>query len=279
MAQRRALGRGLETLIPGADPSGAAQVPVEEIALGKLQPRRSMDDAKLNDLAASIKLHGVLSPIILRREGGRLEVVAGERRLRAARLAGLKAVPAVVRELSSGQALEVALVENLQREDLNPIEQAEAFLRLQEEFGLTQEEVARRVGRDRSSVANALRLLKLPKQVRADLVTGALSEGHARALLGLERAVDQLKAREEAVRLGLSVRVTEALVRRMKRPGSPKRRRQAGEPSVRAAEDALRQALGTKVRISRRGAGGTIEVEFYSMEDLDRIYEVIRGRG
>ena len=279
MAQRRALGRGLEALIPGADPSGAIQVPIEEVAPGKLQPRRSMDDAKLNELVASIKVHGVLSPIILRREGGRLEVVAGERRLRAARMAGLDSIPAVVKELSSGQALEVALVENLQREDLNPIERAEAYLRLQEQFGLTQEEVAKRLGRERSSVANALRLLKLPKQVRADLVTGALSEGHARALLGLERAADQLKTRDEAVRLGLSVRATEALVRRLKRPVGLKRRRAAGEPAVRAAEDGLRQALGTKVRIARKGSGGRIEVEFYSMEDLDRIYERICGRG
>lgn len=279
MAQRRALGRGLEALIPGADPSGAIQVPIEEIAPGKLQPRRSMDDAKLNELAASIKVHGVLSPIILRREGGRLQVVAGERRLRAARAAGLASVPALVKELSSGQALEVALVENLQREDLNPIEQAEAYLRLQEEFGLTQEEVARRVGRDRSSVANALRLLRLPKQIRADLIAGALSEGHARALLGLERGADQLRARGEAVRRGLSVRATEALVGRLKRPGRPRRRRPAGEPAVRAAEDALRQALATKVRIARKGTGGTIEVEFYSMEDLERIYERICGHG
>ena len=279
MAQRKALGRGLEALIPGADPSGAIQVPIEEVSPGRLQPRRSMDDAKLNELAASIKVHGVLSPIILRRESGRLEVVAGERRLRAARMAGLASIPAVVKELSSGQALEGALVENLQREDLNPIERAEAYLRLQEGFGLTQEQVAKRLGRERSSVANALRLLKLPKQVRADLVTGALSEGHARALLGLERAADQLKAREEAVRLGLSVRATEALVRRLKRPAGLKRRRPAGEPSVRAAEDSLRQALGTKVRIARKGTGGTIEVEFYSMEDLDRIYELICGRG
>jgi ParB family chromosome partitioning protein len=279
MPQRRALGRGLETLIPGADPSGAIQIPVEEITLGKLQPRRSMDDAKLKELAASVKTHGVLSPIILRREGGRLQVVAGERRLRAARMAGLSSIPALVKELSSSQALEVALVENLQREDLNPIEQAEAYLRLQEEFGLTQEEVARRVGRDRSSVANALRLLRLPKQIRADLVAGVLSEGHARAFMGLERATDQLKAREEAVRRGLSVRATEALVRRMKQPAGLQRRRGGADPSVRGAEDALRQALGTKVRIARKGAGGTIEVEFYSMEDLERIYERICGRG
>jgi ParB family chromosome partitioning protein len=261
MPQRRALGRGLETLIPGADRSGAIQVPIEEVAPGRLQPRRSMDDAKLKELADSIKIHGVLSPIILRREGGRLEVVAGERRLRAARMAGLGSIPAVVKELSSGEALEVALVENLQREDLNPIERAEAYFRLQEEFGLTQEEVAKRLGRERSSVANALRLLRLPKQVRADLVAGALSEGHARA------------------RLGLSVRATEALVRRLRRRSSVQPRRPPADPSVRAAEDALRQALGTKVKIARKGAGGTIEVEFYSMEDLERIYERICGRG
>ena len=279
MAQRRALGRGLEALIPGGDASGVIYIAVEEIALGQFQPRRSIDEARLNELAASIAVHGVLSPIILRREGGRLEVVAGERRLRAARMAGLSAVPAVVKELSGGQALELALVENLQREDLNPIEQAEAYLRLQEEFGLTQEEVARRVGRDRSSVANALRLLKLPKQVRADVVAGILSEGHARALLGLERGAEQVKARDQAVRLGLSVRGIEALVRRMKRPARVKRRAPIGQPAVRAAEDALRQALGTKVGIARKGAGGTIEVEFYSMEDLDRIYERICGRG
>ncbi|MDE2059389.1 MAG: ParB/RepB/Spo0J family partition protein [candidate division NC10 bacterium] len=279
MAQRRALGRGLEALIPGADLSGTIQVRIEEIAPGTLQPRRSMNDSKLNELAASIKAHGVLLPILLRREGGRLEVVAGERRLRAARIAGLDTVPAFVKELSSSQALEVALVENLQREDLNPIEAAEAYLRLQDEFGLTQEEVARRVGRDRSSVTNALRLLKLPKQVQADLVEGALSEGHARALLGLERGADQIKARDEVIRRGLSVRATEALVRRLKQAVDPQPRLAVSEPTIRAAEDTLRQALGTKVQICRKGKGGTIEVEFYSMEDLDRIYERILGHG
>ncbi|CBE70028.1 MAG: ParB/RepB/Spo0J family partition protein [Candidatus Methylomirabilis oxygeniifera] len=276
MAQRRALGRGLETLIPAGDPSGVLQIRVEEIALGSSQPRRSMNDSKLNELASSIKAHGVLLPILLRREGGRLEVVAGERRLRAARMAGLDTVPALVKELSSSQALEVALIENLQREDLNPIEQAEAYLRLQDEFGLTQEEVARRVGRDRSSVANALRLLKLPKPIQADLVEGVLSEGHARALLGLDRTVDQIKVRDEAIRRGLSVRTTEVLVRRLKQTDSaPQRRQTASEPAILAAEDALRQALGTKVQICRKGKGGTIEVEFYSTGDLDRIYERI----
>ncbi|HWQ69481.1 MAG TPA: ParB/RepB/Spo0J family partition protein [Patescibacteria group bacterium] len=278
MAQRRALGRGLETLIPAGEPSGVLQIRVEEIAPGTSQPRRSMNDSKLNELASSIKAHGVLLPILLRREGGRLEVVAGERRLRAARMAGLEVVPALVKELSSSQALEVALIENLQREDLNPIEAAEAYLRLQDEFGLTQEEVARRVGRDRSSVANALRLLKLPKQIQADLVEGALSEGHARALLGLDRPADQIKARDEAIRRTLSVRATEALVRRLKQVGSSPRRPSASEPTIHAAEDALRQALGTKVQICRKGKGGTIEVEFYSMGDLERIYERICGQ-
>ncbi|MBZ0169271.1 chromosome partitioning protein [Candidatus Methylomirabilis lanthanidiphila] len=277
MAQRRALGRGLETLIPGADLSGVMQVRIEEIAPGTSQPRHSMNDAKLNELAASIKAHGVLLPILLRRDGGRLEVVAGERRLRAARIAGLDTVPALVKEFSSSQALEVALVENLQREDLNPIEQAEAYLRLQDEFGLTQEEVARRVGRDRSSVANALRLLKLPTQVQGDLVDGTLSEGHARALLGLERAADQIRARDETIRRGLSVRATETLVRRLKQVDTAPKRPVASEPAILAAEDALRQALGTKVHICKKGKGGTIEVEFYSTDDLDRIYERICG--
>jgi ParB family chromosome partitioning protein len=277
MAQRKALGRGLETLIPGADAPDVIQVAVEEISPGPFQPRRSMDDAKLQDLAASIRAHGVLSPLILRREGGRLEVVAGERRLRAARIAGLARVPAVVKELSSSQALEVALVENLQREDLNPIEEAEAYARLQEEFGFTQEEVARRVGRDRSTVANAVRLLKLPKQVRSDLVAGRLTEGHARALLGLDRSSDVLKARDAAVQGGLSVRATEALVRRMKQPPRSKARERQGEPGLRAAEDALRHSLGTKVQIVRKGSGGRIEIEFYSLEDLTRIYEKICG--
>lgn len=279
MVQRKALGKGLDALIPGADPAGVMQIRIEEIATGTAQPRHSMNDSKLHELAVSIQTHGVLLPILLRREGGRLEVVAGERRLRAARMAGLDTVPALVKEFSSSQALEVALVENLQREDLNPIEAAEAYLRLQDEFGMTQEEVARRVGRDRSSVANALRLLKLPKQVQTDLVEGTLSEGHARALLGLERGADQLKARDATIHGGLSVRATEALVRRLKQTDNRKRRPAAGEPAILAAEDALRQALGTKIRICRKGTGGTIEVQFYSMEDLDRIYERICGRG
>jgi len=205
--------------------------------------------------------------------------VAGERRIRAARLAGLTRVPAIVREASNAQALEMALVENLQREDLNPLEAAEAYQRLIEEFGLTQEEVAQRVGRDRSSVANALRLLRLPRRIREDIAAGSLSEGHARALLGLERQADQLKARDRIVAKGLSVRAAEALVRRLKRgdgKGAP--RPAAANPNLQALEEQLRQVLGTKVRIARTGPGGTIEISFFSDEDLTRLVELLAGQ-
>jgi ParB family chromosome partitioning protein len=205
--------------------------------------------------------------------------VAGERRVRAARLAGLTRIPAVIREASNAQALEMALVENLQREDLNPMEAAEAYRRLIEEFELTQEEVAARLGRDRSSVTNALRLLRLPKRLREDLVGGVVSEGHARALLGLERAADQLKARDLIVKRGLSVRAAEALVRRMRR-GAPRPggRPRTGDPNLRALEDRLRAVLGTKVRIlPARAGGGTLEISFFSDEDLTRLVDVIGG--
>jgi len=221
----------------------------------------------------------VLTPVVVRRAPRGYQVVAGERRVRAARLAGLTRIPAVIREASNAQALEMALVENLQREDLNPMEAAEAYRRLIEEFELTQEEVAERLGRDRSSVANALRLLRLPKRLREDLVAGILSEGHARALLGLERAADQLRARDLIVKRGLSVRATEAQVRRMRR-GAPRAggRPRTGNPNLQALEDRLRVVLGTKVRIRPGSAGGgTLEISFFSDEDLTRLVDLIGG--
>jgi ParB family chromosome partitioning protein len=191
-------------------------------------------------------------------------------------LAGLTRIPAIVKEASNAQALEMALVENLQREDLNPVEAAEAYRRLTEEFGLTQEEVAERLGRDRSSVANALRLLRLPRRLREDLASGILSEGHARALLGLERATDQLKARDLVVKRGLTVRATEALVRRLRQgPVGPGGRPRSGDPNLHALEDRLRVALGTKIRILRDGKGGTLEISFFSDEDLTRLVELL----
>lgn len=281
MVQRRGLGRGLGALIPGGEGAGATplEIPLAELESNPLQPRHQFDQSALEELAATIRVHGVLTPVVVRRSPRGYQVVAGERRVRAARLAGLTRVPAVIREASNAQALEMALVENLQREDLNPVEAAEAYRRLTEEFGLTQEEVAQRVGRDRSSVANVLRLLRLPRRLREDVASGTLSEGHARALLGLEKAGDQLRARELVLRRGLTVRATEALVRRLRRPpagggGRPR----TGDPNLRALEDRLRVALGAKIRITRDGGRGTLEISFFSDEDLTRLVELITGR-
>ncbi|MGH7370875.1 MAG: ParB/RepB/Spo0J family partition protein, partial [Candidatus Methylomirabilales bacterium] len=213
---RQALGRGLEALIPLAKgESGIVEIPLIEIRPSPFQPRKRFDDKKLDELAASVRAQGILSPVIVRQILGGYELVAGERRLRAAERAGLERIPAVVREMSNAEMLEVALIENVQREDLNPVEEAEVYRRLIEEFGLTQEEMAGRIGKDRASIANALRLLKLPHPLREDLIEGTMSAGHGRALLGLEGR-DQLKAREAVIRRGLSVRATELLVKRLK---------------------------------------------------------------
>jgi ParB family chromosome partitioning protein len=280
MAQKRGLGRGLGALIPGAVP---VQPTVQELPLTALdnnpfQPRKHFNQAALEELASTIREHGILTPVVARRVPAGFQIIAGERRIRAARLAGLTHVPTIVKEASDSQALQLALVENLQREDLNPLEAAEAYQRLVEEHGLTQEELASRLGRDRSSVANSLRLLRLPKRIRDDVAAGTLSEGHARALLGLEKPADQLKARDTVVRRGLTVRATEALVRRLRGVDPVRKVRAFGQdPNWDALEDQLRMALGTKVRILREGSGGTIHVTFFSADDLTRIADVILG--
>ncbi|MDZ4339202.1 MAG: ParB/RepB/Spo0J family partition protein [candidate division NC10 bacterium] len=275
---RQALGRGLEALLPvGREEPGILEIPLAKIRPSPFQPRKRFDDAKLDELAASIRTRGVLSPVIVRQTPDGYELVAGERRVRAAERAGLDRVPAVVREMSNAEMLEVALIENLQREDLNPVEEAEVYRRLVEEFNLTQEEIASRVGKDRASVANTLRLLKLPPRIREDLIEGRLSAGHGRALLALEGRDLLLKAREAILRRSLSVRATELLVKRLKAaPADRARRRQGG--ALAAAEEQLRRALATKVRIVRQGRRGRIEVEFYSEEDLERLIEKICGR-
>ncbi len=282
MVQKRGLGKGLGALIPGAEGlgPGTREIPLEELERNPFQPRRHFDQAALEELAATIREHGILTPVVVRRVAGGYQVVAGERRIRAARLAGLTRVPAVVREASDAQALEMALVENLQREDLNPLESAEAYQRLIEEFSLTQEEVAERLGRDRSSVANTLRLLRLPQRIQEDVASGTLSEGHARALLGLEKAADQLKVRDLVVKKGHTVRATEALVRRW-RDGTVRKtsKRRTTDPNVGALEDRLRTALGTKVRIVREGKGGILQISFFSADDLTRIADhILEGR-
>jgi ParB family chromosome partitioning protein len=278
MVQRRGLGKGLGALIPTVEPVAPAvqDVPLSELEINPFQPRKHFDQAALEDLASTIREHGILTPVVVRRVPGGFQIIAGERRIRAARLAGLTHVPTIVKEASDSQALQMALVENLQREDLNPLEAAEAYQRLVEEFGLTQEELAGRVGRDRSSVANSLRLLRLPQQIRDDVAAGTLSEGHARALLGLDKSADQLRARAIVISRGLTVRATEALVRRL-RGAQPSRKPRTAvqDPNWVALEDQLRTALGTKVQIARDGAGGAIQITFFSHDDLTRIVDLI----
>ncbi|MFQ5882479.1 MAG: ParB/RepB/Spo0J family partition protein [Candidatus Methylomirabilales bacterium] len=277
---RQALGRGLEALIPPRrDELGVVEVPLAEIRRSPFQPRKRFDDKALDDLTTSIRAHGLLSPVIVRQTPGGYELVAGERRLRAAQRAGLDRIPAVVREISNAEMLEVALIENLQREDLNPIEEAEVYRRLIEEFDLSQGTVAERVGRDRASIANTLRLLKLPPRIRQDLIEGSLSAGHARALLAVDGEALQLKAREAVIRRGLSVRATELLVRRLKAlPVVQSRKLKRPSPQIAHLEEHLRRALATRVRIIRSGRRGRIEIEFYSEEDLDRLISEICGR-
>ena len=287
LERRPALGKGLSALIPDApEPvrSGAMEVDIDLLSPNEQQPRLTMDDAKLEELARSVKSNGIIQPILVRRDGARYRIIAGERRWRAAQRAGLQHVPVVVREVSQGdqQLLELALIENLQRENLNPVDEALAYQRLAEDFSLTQDQIAAAVGKDRSSVANFMRLLKLPEEVRGDLAAGSLSTGHARALLPLPDAAAQRQAAREVISKGMSVRETEALVKRLL---AQKPARQATRPSeapkdvhTRAAEDRLRFALGTKVRIVRRGRGGRLEVDFTSEAELNRIFELITSQ-
>jgi ParB family chromosome partitioning protein len=270
----------LEALIPSAGPGQPTvrDLPIAELENNPFQPRKHFDEAALEELASTIREHGILTPVVARRVADGFQIIAGERRIRAARLAGLTRVPTIIKEANDAQALEMALVENLQREDLNPLEAAHAYQRLVEEFGLTQEELAGRLGRDRSSVANSLRLLRLPKKIQEDVAAGSITEGHARALLGLERPADQLKARDIVVKRGLTVRATEALVRRLRGSDAKKPVPAPGQDAnLVALEDQLRAALGAKVRIVRDGRGGTLHIGFFSNDDLTRIADIILG--
>jgi ParB family transcriptional regulator, chromosome partitioning protein len=285
LERRPALGKGLSALIPDVvEPAkpGVLELDVDRLDPNDQQPRLQMDQTRLEELAASIKSNGIIQPILVRRAGDRYQIIAGERRWRAAQRAGLTKVPVVVRDVSAGdkQVLELALIENLQREGLNPIDEALAYQRLANEFSLTQEQIAAAVGKDRSSVANFMRLLKLPEEVRGDLASGALSTGHARALLALADAAGQRQAAREVIARALSVRETESLVKRLASPS--KTPADATEPATdvhtRAAEDRMRFALGTKVKIIRRGTRGRIEVEFGSEAELNRLFEYIVDR-
>jgi ParB family chromosome partitioning protein len=287
--KRPALGKGLSALIPDVPESSrsiGSEIDIDLLTPSRRQPRGRIDDEKLGELARSIASNGIIQPIVVQKTGNTYRIIAGERRWRAAQLAGLHKVPVTIRDLpdaSDRQMLEIALVENIQRENLNPIDEAQAYQRLGDEFGLTQEQIADAVGKDRSSVANYVRLLKLPDEVRADLVSGALSMGHARALLALPDPAAQRHVAREAISRALSVRDTEALVRKLIAPASAKPAAAAPPPQpadvhTRAAEDRMRFALGTRVRIIRRGTGGKIEIEFTSEAELNRLYEHITAQ-
>lgn len=275
-AQRKALGRGLSALLgtPDLESDRLREIDVERIIPNSYQPRKSFDNNTLDELAVSIRTHGIVQPIVVRSlQDGVFEIVAGERRWRAAQRVGLVRVPALVREAEEHQALELALVENVQREDLNPIDQAHAYQRLLSEFGMTQEEVARRVGKSRAGVANLLRLLKLPGEIQQWLLEGRLTVGHAKALLSLSGTAAMLDAAREIIQGNYSVRQAEDLVARPgKRPDSAKKGQLAGDPNVRAALVALERALGTKVSIRKVNGHGKIEIHFHSSEELDRLY-------
>ena len=281
MEKRPALGKGLSALIPDVPDvrmsGGTMDIDVDQIAPSDHQPRHRFEDARLDELAQSIKANGVIQPIVVRKVDGGYRIIAGERRWRAAQRAGLTSVPVVVREVGAGedaQLLQMALIENIQREDLNPIDEAVAYERLSTEFKLTQEEIAAAVGKDRSSVANHMRLLKLPQEVRAEVAGGRLSMGHARALLALEDEGAQRQVAREVIARDLSVRETETMVRRMARDATATRKTPAaGDVHTRAAEEKLRMTLGTRVRIARRGKGGRIEIDFTSEDELQRLYE------
>ena len=282
MAEKRpALGRGLSALIPEAPATAAPAPAAAERALdididllrpNRFQPRTVMDDARIEELSRSIKAQGVIQPIVVRKAEKGYEIIAGERRWRASQMAGLLKVPVVVRDIPEDRLLAVALIENIQREDLNPIEEATAYRRLSDEYNMTQDQISDAVGKDRSTVSNVMRLLKLPREVRENVGAGALSMGHARALLSLPDEAAQLQVSREVVSRNLSVRETEGMVKKAVEPAKPREEPQK-DVHTRAAEEKLRFALGTRVRIVRKGKAGRIEVDFTSEDELHRLYE------
>ncbi|MBI4690566.1 MAG: ParB/RepB/Spo0J family partition protein [Nitrospirae bacterium] len=274
---RTALGKGLEALIPEKGEE-ILNLEVNRIFPGE-QPRKIFRDDSLKELSVSIKEKGILQPIIVSRVGdGSFKLIAGERRWRAAQIAGLKKIPAIVKNVASKDSLEIALIENIQREDLNPIETAEAFNRLLKDFDLTQEGLSERVGKERATVANYLRLLKLPEEIKSLISNGSLSMGHARAVLSIEGKSNQTEAARRVIRKGLSVRETEALAKNISllEGKKSKGRKLHKDPQIASLEDKLIKSLGTKVRIQHRGKnGGRIEIEYYSLDELDRLLEIL----
>ncbi len=287
---RKALGRGLGALLPtrplaapvptpALEPGRSDRIAIESIDPNPVQPRRVFQQEALHQLADSIRQHGIIQPLVVRRNGGRYQLVAGERRWRAAKIAGLSDVPAVVQEISDDRLLEITLIENIQREDLNPMELALALERMARELNINQEEIGRRTGKDRSTISNAIRLLQLPPDLQQLVAERRLSAGHARSLLALTDEEMQRTLAEKIVAQGLSVRQVERITKQMTEPRNPAPE-EALDPNVKAAIVELERVLGTKVRIVEKSdRRGRIEIEYYSPEDLDRIYTVIAGTG
>jgi ParB family chromosome partitioning protein len=281
MAKRPALGKGIGALLDSATPERNKKFflcPIEELKPHGNQPRKSFDDAKLQELAASIREKGVIQPLVVRKLSDHYQIIAGERRWRAAQKAGLHEVPVVIQDVSEDWALEIALIENIQREDLNVIEEAIAYQYLIQSFDLTQEAVAKRVGKERSTVTNALRILRLPESLQTDVVAGKLGMGHARALLALDEEKKMLKIGARVIAAGLSVRETEALVKSDKDStvGNSVKKVKAVDPELEHLTVELQRALGTQVRITPKGRGGKIEITYFTADDLDRLLENLK---
>ena len=274
---RKVLGKGLEVLIPADKRAGEVvlELDLDQIATRKEQPRQHFPGEEMKELMASIREKGVIQPIIVRPKGDGYELIAGERRVRAARSLGKRRIPAVVRGASDSEALELALIENIQRAALNPMEEAVAYARLAETWNLTQEKLSRDLGKQRVSIANTLRLLKLPPEVQAEVTRGRISRGHALALLGLEKAEEQKALARRIVNKGLSVREVERLVRSQKKALPRKKGERAKDPHLSAIERELEERLGTKVNISGGEKGGKVEISYYSGEDLERILSLL----
>jgi ParB family chromosome partitioning protein len=288
MAEKRpALGRGLSALIPSRPPAPEPprdgtrpqELDIDLLVPNPRQPRTHIEESRLEELAQSIRSHGVIQPVLVRKVDDRYEIVAGERRWRAAQRAGLLRVPVVVRDVDDANLLQVALIENIQRENLNPIEEAQAYRRLADELQMSQEAIAAAVGKDRATVANYMRLLRLPVEVRNDLAAATLTMGHARALLSLADEAAQRRVARDVIARSLSVRDTEALIRRESAPPAPPPPAPPADPNTRAAEDQLKLALGTRVRIVRSRKGGAIEIAFTNEAELQRLFEQLTNRG
>lgn len=287
--EKRVLGRGLEALIPDKTDStksklmeskiqqGITNLPIDKIRANKYQPREQFDQASLNDLTTSIKEKGFIQPVIVRLKEGSYELIAGERRFRAAKKLNLKEIPAIIKDVSDVDSLELSIIENVQREDLNPIDQAKAYRRLLEEFKMTQETVADTIGKDRVTVTNVLRLLKLPQKIQEYVSRGTISMGHARAILGVSKETDQLRLCTKIIKSDLSVRDTERYAKKF--GAASKKKIAEKDPNLSSVEEGLREIFGTKIKIVKAKKGGKIEIEFYSDSDLERIITLLKSKG